>query len=196
MHLTDPYPLDRLLPFTETDEEISLAAQGCLSSQQLASSGSRAYLPMTPQSYFYSSLKQADCLRFGTCRRMNNLSKAAQCQLWDALWTLNFDRFWKVNEGLLADDDTERSDKASFVQRAPIRCYIVASDPTMALSVKQWPVPFETSTVSTLAEQLSITDKYEAFLHGIKLDHSTPLKWLAVNCAYSDNFIHLVIHTL
>lgn len=78
----EAYPT-AILPFTDPDLSMtrSMLVEGVdCTGAQMASS-------MTLQNAFYSSLKQADCLRFGSCKRMMNLSKTAQIQLWDSLWT-------------------------------------------------------------------------------------------------------------
>jgi len=76
------YP-ETILPFVDPDLAMTQSMYGTADAQD----GSYLSSTMTLQSAYYSSLKQADCLRFGTCKRMVNLSKAAQVQLWDALWT-------------------------------------------------------------------------------------------------------------
>jgi autophagy-related protein 5 len=183
-----PYPaFPHLLPFTDPD------------AAKPAPSGSASSAPpLTIQQMFYSSWKQADCLRWGTCRRTANLSKAAQCQVWDGLWTRNQDRFWEVNGALLQEGRPSSNGLAKqatpMAQRVPVRSYIL--DAAGAVAVKQWPVEMAAHhTVQHLLTRLGLP-RATAILHGLELHPDTPLPWLALNCAYPDNFIHLLIAPL
>lgn len=76
------YP-NSILPFVDSDLAMTRSMydpKDCTESQSMPQT-------MSLRSHYYAALKQADCLRFGTCKRMMNLAKSAQVQLWDALWT-------------------------------------------------------------------------------------------------------------
>jgi autophagy-related protein 5 len=126
---------------------------------------------------------------------MMNLTKAAQIQLWDALWTHNFERYWKVNDGLVKTPDSSDFSKSNFSHRAPVRCYLVGNG--TPLRIVQWPLRLDDATIETLCNQLRLGQAEQlirVLLHGLELDPSTPLLWLATNAAYADNFLHLVVH--
>lgn len=178
-----PYPaFPSLIPFTDPD------------AAEPTSVTSAAAPALTIQQMFYSSWKQADCLRWGTVRRTANLSKAAQCQVWDGLWTRNHDRFWEVNTALVQEELAQANggkQAAPMAQRVPVRAYILGADGSV--NVKQWPIEMASShTVQSILTQLHLPQA-KAILHGLELHPETPLPWLALNCAYPDNFIHLLI---
>lgn len=186
VHFTAPpdYP-PSILPFADPDVGMTASMYADGDAKKPASS-------MTLQSSFYASLKQADCLRFGTAKRMMNLTKAAQVQLWDALWTHNYARFWQVNEGLVTAeaDGNFAEQRGNMVQRAPVRCYLV--EPA-GMRVVQWPIPIAGTTIGSVLELVEAPAQSLVMLHGAALSHETPLQWLAMNSAYADNFLHLVI---
>lgn len=162
-----------ILPFTDPD--LTDHPADCTAAQQQSS------LP----AHFYSSLKQADFLRFGSCRRMMGLARGAQMQLWDALWTHNYDRFWAVNGSLVEDGDS-----VVGVERAPLRLYLVRSD--APIRILQRPIQMDATLLSGLSPILPTAVK-EARIHGLQIPLETPLRWLALNAAYPDNFIHLIL---
>lgn len=196
------YPYDSILPFVDPD--LSMTRSMYQEATRISNPSSSSYDcteaqigggTMSLQSYYYSALKQAECLRFGSCKRMMNLTKAAQIQLWDALWTHNFDRFWKVNDGLVKLSDSSDSTKGNLLHRAPIRCYLVSD--AAPVRIVQWPVKMEEATIQTLLDQLRLIEGERCsrvVLHGLELDPSTPLLWLSINAAYADNFLHLVVY--
>lgn len=195
------YPYDSILPFVDPDLSMTRSMyQEAAVSNPSSFSGDCTDAQfgggtMSLQSYFYSSLKQAEYLRFGTCKRMMNLTKASQIQLWDALWTHNFERYWKVNEGLVKTPESSDLSKSNFVHRAPIRCYLIGDG--TPVRIFQWPLRLEDATIETLSNQLRLGEAeqvHRVFLHGLELDPSTPLLWLTTNAAYADNFLHLVVH--
>ncbi len=193
IHFSGPYP-SLILPFTDPDVGLTQSMYQSLdcTSAQISSDPSG----MSLQSYFYSMLKQADCLRFGTCKRMMNLAKSAQCQLWDALWTHNYGKYWAVNEQLVKSDGGEDGGKTNFVQRVPLRCYVVDRNKPgndERLKVLQWPVRLDESTIDSVVADLKLNRDISIFLHGINILPETPMKWLVTNLPYPDNFLHLVI---
>lgn len=197
------YPYNAILPFVDPDLSMTRSMYQEASSANPSSSSydcTDAQLcggTMSLQSYFYSSLKQSECLRFGTCKRMMNLTKASQIQLWDALWTHNFERYWKVNEGVVKMPDASDLDKPNSLHRAPIRCYVVGG--ASPLRILQWPLRMEDATVQTVVDHLRLSSSERCssvVLHGLELDPSTPLMWLTTNAAYADNFLHLVIRVV
>lgn len=103
----------------------------------------------------------------------------------------SIERYWKINEGLVySADGSEATSKVK--ERAPIRCHLIKGhEPCRVL---QWPISLEGCTVATVADQLSRFGAIKrVLLHGLELDPETPILWLALNMAYADNFVHLVI---
>lgn len=189
-----PYPsFPVLLPFNDPD---IVNNEGSDTRDSPASTITPAFsLPI--QHYYYSSWKQAECLWWGSCRRSASLTKAAQCQIWDAVWTHNYGRFWQVNSPLVFDDPTAGPHPPTAItSKIPFRCYVIEKDPSGSLfkvTAKQWPVKASAGAlIKDLLEQIGLGSK-AAILHGLALHPETPLDWLVLNCAYQDNMLHLVV---
>ncbi|KAI9279442.1 autophagy-related protein 5, partial [Umbelopsis sp. AD052] len=71
----------------------------------------------TAKDFFMSMIKEADFLRYGSTKRVMNLSKSDQSQLWESLCSNDFDSFWKVNQRLIPVDD-------QVVRHIPLRLYL------------------------------------------------------------------------
>ncbi|KAI9315603.1 autophagy-related protein 5, partial [Dichotomocladium elegans] len=57
------------------------------------------------QDMFMAMVKQADFLRHGTTKRVMNLSKSDQTQLWRSLWSDRYEDYWSVNQNLMNDSE-------------------------------------------------------------------------------------------
>src|ERR1700733_2634597 len=55
----------------------------------------------TLSSLYFATVKQADFLRNGTGKRINNLSRSDQMQFWESVWNGDRERFWKGNAGVV-----------------------------------------------------------------------------------------------
>ncbi len=56
------------------------------------------------RAHFMSSIKEADCLRYGSTKRMMNLSKIDQSSLWESLLDRQTTLYWNVIEKLMPNE--------------------------------------------------------------------------------------------
>lgn len=90
-------------------------------------------------------------------------------------------------------EPAEVASKTKVIHRAPIRCYLINESQEIC-RILQWPVSLENCTVQTLIDDLSrVGYVTKVILHGVELSFETPILWLALNSAYADNFLHLVM---
>ncbi|KAI9302609.1 autophagy protein Apg5-domain-containing protein [Cunninghamella echinulata] len=154
------------------------------------------------QDMYMSMVKEADFLRHGSTKKVMNLSKNDQSQLWQALSSESYDDFWSVNRHLL-------DSKGSSLRNVPIRLYLPKQSPVI-----QDIVPFTkengddyllSDVLKQLLPNLSLystnnnnNDQQQQNIlvktHGILLPLHTPIKWASDHLSYPDNFLHLVIY--
>ncbi|KAI8335270.1 putative autophagy protein [Choanephora cucurbitarum] len=146
--------------------------------------------PESMQDMFMSMVKEADFLRFGTTKKVMNLSKRDSTQLWQSLASDQYDDFRAVNKQL-----TEYSNNLRDV---PIKVYLPDQCPVIQGLVpfhQDSEIPILSQVVTklipaldeqTLASVLVVT-------HGIELPLDMPIHWAYENLCYADNFLHLVI---
>ncbi|KAI8147430.1 autophagy protein Apg5-domain-containing protein [Fennellomyces sp. T-0311] len=141
------------------------------------------------QDMFMSMVKQADFLRHGTTKRVMNLSKKDQSQLWQSLSLDQYDAYWSVNQHLV-----ENSDSLRFV---PLRIYLPDRCPVI-----QEVVSFtHDGNPRLLGDVLGdiLPDLFPSGIaavpitHGIRLPLDTPIGWASQNLSFADNFLHVVI---
>jgi autophagy-related protein 5 len=150
-----------------------------------------ATMDVLPSVYF-SVMKQADYLRNGTGKIMNNLSRTEQLQLWEALCTKNYEKFWQVNEKIIG------SGLSAEGKRVPLRCYILKQE----IEVVQWPVFMKKEmAVEDVLNELRAELRSrgleiqirKAILHGIELPSKALIVELCQTLLYADNMLHIVI---
>ncbi|KAI9492838.1 autophagy protein Apg5-domain-containing protein [Zychaea mexicana] len=150
-------------------------------------------LLMTPsveatQNMFMSMVKQADFIRHGSTKRVMNLSKNDQSQLWQALSLDRYDDYWNVNMHLLADSEGLRY--------VPLRIYLPDQCPVIQENVSFT----DEGNPKMLGDVLGaiLPDLFPSSLaipmtHGIQLPLDTPIGWASQNLSFADNFLHVVI---
>ncbi|KAG0246440.1 autophagy protein 5 [Mortierella sp. GBA43] len=127
------------------------------------------------QDYFMSMIKEADYLRNGSTKKVMNMSKSDQTQLWDGLWSNDYDRFWEMNHKLIMND-------GAMAKSVPIRIYLPENCPIIQEPVS--PIDEKIETGSPVAS---------AMIHGIIPSLDMSAVWVSQNMSYPDNFLHLVI---
>lgn len=139
-------------------------------------------------SFYFSTLKEADHLRSGSARNVMNLSRAEQLQLWESVKGAEFERFWRINQKLLAG--TSRS--------IPIKFWICELG-TFKMTRLQFPVTIQQQSctlkdllISEFSE-LFVTKLKQICVHGVQVPLSITLEELNYNWNYSDNFIHILL---
>ncbi|KAG0285041.1 autophagy protein 5, partial [Dissophora globulifera] len=147
------------------------------------------------QDYFMSMIKEADYLRNGSTKKVMNLSKSDQTQLWDGLWSNNYDKFWGINHKLTTNDNV-------VARHLPVRIYMPENCPVIQDLV---PSVDENNQHRTLRQVLnqSLPDIFPlvetgapvatAMIHGIIPSLDTSVIWASQNMSYPDNFLHLVV---
>ncbi|KAL0632942.1 Autophagy protein 5 [Maublancomyces gigas] len=138
-------------------------------------------------------VKEADCVRHGSAKAVMNLTKDESTGLWDSLQSHDFDKFWSVNDKLVAPISTP-------TRNIPLRVYI----PGAGLRVVQRPVPpFQPNrdphTIGT-ALHLFVPELFPSqrvavlarpVAHGVVLAMNTPLMELMQEVVYPDGFLHV-----
>ncbi|KAK9722286.1 autophagy protein 5 [Basidiobolus ranarum] len=157
--------------------------------------------------YFMSIMKEADYLRNGSTKKVMNLSKKDQIQLWDSIIADNIQDFWLVNAQLITNDNQPP-------KHVPLRIYLPADCPVLQEPITVYKENGEEYTIGEIFEILlpdlfkpSAEDsstssneelnhptlKASALIHGVTLSLDTPLPWLYQNLSFPDNFLHIVI---
>ncbi|KAI8366662.1 autophagy protein Apg5-domain-containing protein [Radiomyces spectabilis] len=140
------------------------------------------------QDIFMSMLKEADYLRHGNTKKVMNLSKRDQTQLWQSLSVDDHDKYWEVNEHLLENEHQQW-------RHIPVRLYLPNN------GVLQEAVPYHDTegtaytiadVISRIMPKLSLTTAIPV-MHGIPLTMDIPAEWASKNLAYADNFLHIVL---
>ncbi|KAF9346577.1 autophagy protein 5 [Mortierella sp. AD094] len=149
------------------------------------------------QDYFMSMIKEADYLRNGSTKKVMNMSKSDQTQLWDGMWTKSYDLFWGMNQKLALNDGT-------MARYLPVRIYLPENCPVVQEPVS--PVDDE-GQPRTLRQILNIAlpdlfpleetpgqpARASVIIHGIVPSLDASAVWFAQTMAYPDNFLHLVV---
>ncbi|KAI9262262.1 putative autophagy protein [Phascolomyces articulosus] len=140
------------------------------------------------QDIFMAMVKQADFLRHGTTKRVMNLSKNDQSQLWESLSLDRFDEYWNVNQHLIADSDSLRY--------VPLRIYLSNQCPVIqeVVSFTNEGNPKVLGDVlKDILPDLFPSKSATPMTHGIRLPLDTPIRWASQNLSFPDNFLHVVI---
>ncbi|GJJ69356.1 autophagy-related protein 5 [Entomortierella parvispora] len=146
---------------------------------------------------FMSMIKEADYLRNGTTKKVMNLSKADQTQLWDGILKHDYNRFWDVNHRLVLND-------GAAPRHLPVRIYLpgnspVIQEPFIPADEQDHPRTLRQILNDALPALFPLEDDATAghaagaLIHGVKPSLETSALWAAQNMAYADNFLHLVI---
>ena len=139
--------------------------------------------------HFYSMLKQADFIRHGSPKGMNNLSKNEQSQLWDGVWTHSFDRFWRVGAKLVGSEDYQASWRS-----LPMRLYLKDSFRQSRRIIQAQVSPQSCTTLEDALCHLEVSvESVSVYMHGVALPLDTLLSWLALYFIFPDGFLHLII---
>ncbi|CAO3703993.1 unnamed protein product [Rhizopus stolonifer] len=146
----------------------------------------------TMQNMFMSMVKEADFLRTGSTKKVMNLSKHDQIQLWQSLSSDKYDDFWKVNKQLVEYAPSNR--------HVPIRLYLPDNCPVIqelvdfhnSDNLETEKIPTIAETVISMVPELS-GENISIISHGISLPLETPIHWAYVNLCFADNFLHFVI---
>lgn len=156
------------------------------------------------QDFFMSMIKEADFLRNGSTKKVMNLSKNDQTQLWDGLWssssqkyrTENYDRFWSVNYRLVIND-------GQSPRHIPLRIYLPDNCPVIQEPIAPLDENGNPLTLGEVLHQIlpdlfpSPLPTENAFaapvIHGVIPQLNIPIIWASQNLCYPDNFLHIVV---
>ncbi|KAG0304912.1 autophagy protein 5 [Linnemannia gamsii] len=67
---------------------------------------------------------EADYLRNGSTKKVMNMSKSDQTQLWEGLWSKSYDQFWGMNQRLVSND-------GALARHLPVRIYLPENCPVI-----------------------------------------------------------------
>ncbi|KAL0074049.1 autophagy protein Apg5-domain-containing protein [Phycomyces blakesleeanus] len=147
----------------------------------------------TTQDMFMSMLKEADFLRHGTTKRVMNMSKRDQTQLWQSLVQGKYSEYWSVNKHLL--------ENGQLARHIPLRLYMPYKCPPIQELVpgntEEHPLLIGDAMTRILPDLFPSDDQEECdaipVIHGVPLPLDTPLGWASDNLCFADNFLHIVI---
>lgn len=140
-----------------------------------------------------NTLKQSACVRNGSAKSVLSMSKAESTKLWEGLSDHDFDRFWSVNEKLMAD--------ATVMRGIPIRVYIPSIPRVVQLPVAPFLESKEPQTVGTALNGL-IPELFKSkrsalvarpVIHGVVVAMNTPVAELLQVAVYPDGFLHITL---
>ncbi|KAJ1979952.1 autophagy protein 5 [Dimargaris verticillata] len=155
----------------------------------------------TLQTLYMAQCKEAEFMRTGSTKKIMNLSKNDQSQLWQGFVEHTFEKYWRIGQPLVLGDD-------GFVPKhIPFRLY------TRLGAVVQIPISLselgETTTIQEAVTYIINPDRYlsgnapvtgtstpldcRVLVHGILVDPATPLLWLYRHFSYPDTFLHAVL---
>ncbi|KAF9099824.1 autophagy protein 5 [Mortierella sp. GBA35] len=151
------------------------------------------------QDYFMSMIKEADYLRNGSTKKVMNMSKSDQTQLWDGLWSKSYEQFWEMNQKLV-------SNEGAVARHLPIRIYLPENCPVIQELVSPFDEHDQPRTLRQILHAAvpdlfplkddpgsTPTTRASVLIHGIKPSLDTDASWAAQTMAYPDNFLHLVV---
>ncbi|KAJ3323057.1 autophagy protein 5 [Boothiomyces sp. JEL0866] len=125
---------------------------------------------------FMSSFKEADYIRYGSIKKVMGLALNDTTSLWEAIAKGDHDQYFKIQDTLIKQDEQWKS--------IPIRFYYKGQMIRQLVKIQD-----------TLQDVLSLLDiaPQKLISHSVVLEPDTPIEWLALNFAYSDSFVHIVI---
>ncbi|KAF9908085.1 autophagy protein 5 [Linnemannia zychae] len=145
-----------------------------------------------------SMIKEADYIRNGSTKKVMNMSKSDQTQLWEGLWSKSYDQFWGMNQRLVSND-------GAMARNLPVRIYLPENCPVIQDLIS--PID-EQGHPRTLRQVLhaAVPDLFplehnelnsapvaSVLIHGVSPSLETDASWAAQTMAYPDNFLHLVV---
>lgn len=80
------------------------------------------------ESAYFNTIKQADYQRYGSAKRIHNMSPKDQISLWESIWTGNYQLFWNINSKVIDQNKDEK-------EKLPLRVYIT-NDPREMEKIK------------------------------------------------------------
>ncbi|KAI8343407.1 autophagy protein 5 [Chlamydoabsidia padenii] len=152
----------------------------------------------TIQDMYMSMIKEADFLRHGSTKKVMNLSKQDQSQLWQALSTERYEDYWNVNQHIL-------DDRGVGLRSVPIRLYLPDQCPVIQDTTSFTNEQGASRTLGDILHSIipslflqngtytNTESNLIVVLHGIQLPLHTPIRWASDHLSYPDNFLHLII---
>ncbi|KAJ1975596.1 autophagy protein 5 [Dimargaris xerosporica] len=160
-------------------------------------------LPTLPtlQTLYMAQCKEAEFMRTGSTKKIMNLSKSDQSQLWQSFVEHDFERYWQIGLPLIVGDE------GIVPKHIPFRLY------TRHGAVVQIPIALselgEATTIQDAIAYIVNPDRYlpgnapvpeasaplnfRVRVHGIFVDPAAPLLWLYRHFYYPDTFLHAVL---
>ncbi|KAF9927004.1 autophagy protein 5 [Linnemannia zychae] len=151
------------------------------------------------QDYFMSMVKEADYLRNGSTKKVMNMSKSDQTQLWEGLQSKSYEQFWEMNKKLVSSDGIT-------ARNLPVRVYLPESCPIVQDLVSSLDEQGQPRTLRQILhavvpdlfplEDPGLNVVASVLIHGIRPSLDIDACWAVQTLAYPDNFLHLVVMNL
>ncbi|KAI8074894.1 autophagy protein Apg5-domain-containing protein [Gongronella butleri] len=158
----------------------------------------------TTQDMFMAMIKEADFLRHGSTKKVMNLSKQDQTQLWQALTSERYDDYWQVNHSILDErpgtqgtsSPKTSTNNTSGPRHVPLRLYLPNQCPVIQdlvpFTSEQGDPVLLSDAMQQLLPKVPLDDMH-IMIHGVTVPVDTPIRWAIDHLAYPDNFLHLVV---
>ncbi|KAF8531308.1 autophagy protein Apg5-domain-containing protein [Trichophaea hybrida] len=150
--------------------------------------------PSSFQDVWINCVKEAAFSRHGNAKAVMSLSKAESTKLWEGLSSHDFERFWNINDKLIAESS------------GPLRSFAIRVYVPSTPRVVQQPVPpflesKEPQTIGTALHSL-LPELFPSkrtpvlarpVVHGVVVSMSTPLAELVQVAVNPDGFLHITL---
>nr|AWV66691.1 autophagy-related protein 5 [Brachionus koreanus] len=142
----------------------------------------------TVESYFLSTIKEADALKHKG-KVINEMQRKDHQQLWNGIKSDKYEQFWTMNKKLM-----ETSDSDGFIS-IPFRIYQIDKP----FIQKLFRPVSETGKRQTLKDLLEFifgensSNLKLILIQGVQPSLDTPVQWLSEHLSYPDNFLHICV---
>eukprot|EP00128_Syssomonas_multiformis_P006509 Colp12_sorted_trinity150504_noHs@32804 len=154
------------------------------------------------ESYYMSTLKEADCIRHGSVKNVSSLQKLEQKQLWNGLKNGDFEKFASIHEKLLRNDEDTKLRSIPFRIHRPSQP--VLQDIFAPYDTEGNPRSFGDLLSTVLSDKFPSGDtkawadegsygQWRVLVQGFTPPAETPALWLSDCCSYPDNFLNIVV---
>lgn len=155
---------------------------------------------------FFNSMKQALCLRYGSAKRLMDMPKSNQENLWDGIVFGKFEKYWQSCQALLASDQ-ETPPRVQIPVRVLVKGGKSDAEETTA-RVLQASVPYKREDL-TLKEAIDIVlksskredvhleeGKVRIYIQGTEPPLDAPVREVCDEMCAHDLFLYIVVQVI
>lgn len=155
------------------------------------------------ESHLLNMIKQSDCIKFGTAKRVQSLLKKDHQTLWNSFKKQvsndSYEQYWEVNKRIVERGENE------FVRCVPFRLYD-GDKPVFMKPISPLDEDRQSKTLGvflsevdeslvevSLDNQVLLSKNIKVLIQGVEPSLDTPILWLIDFCSNPDNFLHIAI---